>query len=1156
MEQEKHLTEQETRKPVTKATARHLRRKRLKDARRAEERQYLDILNGVSSHIKDEEANGTTKNSADISDKSSLTSQQAALELASAGLDKSVFSHSSVNLSLSDPLNDLTIAAILKKLASLESSHAATNLPPSYCSSNVVDEAKSVNGAEDNLSQTTNGKKKRKKRKKCAKSSTVGATLDEDLQNTSSSNSESSVSNLNCDSNCSASRLDSDSVGNGQILRQNVLVNVADHSMQRDIETESIDIKNDQVEMSTTNHCVNHLSANTVNGGSITGTSSGQSDSGAESKGEETNASSLASPTASTAEETFHSSTKTREKMSAQHGANKAAKMKASKVAGSTNRNKSSTADDKSLGKGTETETVKDVVASKTDVVADSQSSQSARRTKNSKQNSIQNDSSATSKSEKSNGSPQKPVSSTKKANVKASIPEKTKEEVKAQRQAKKAAKMKAKSKKAAESTGTDNNDVQHESATADCTSPSKSAETKILGDVARDLRKATVVDDTQSSQSARESEPKQNAEENDIQSGLIATSGNEKSDYCAQESISSIKMINEESSLPEKTKPVTDSQNSQPVKEIESKQITGGNDIQSDPATVFKSEELSASPPSIKMADNKSSLPEKTREEVKAEREAKKAAKAAAKAKAKGKKTGETTDDVETEHEVSIGSVTTKPVVTDVQSSQETNVVVTSLQSPQPAREAEKSSKETQHPLTVQPANVESSAVSRQDSAISDEKSEGKSKAELRAERRAKQEAQRAAKQLQQSAAKQQETSTKQQPPSTSQQLSSAKSGVRSQEAPLVKPQQAAGETASAKRVVKRDNDHEVNLFKHLYNERELSLDSVPVNSNIHPAIIGLGAQYAGRTIVGSNARCVALLAAVKQVIQDFVKPEQADFTRSLEVCLRDLLAYLHRCRPVAVSMQNAMRHLKWHMTTFPITISTDEAKSKLTGIIDTYITEQIELAGKAISITIQTKISNGDIILIYGFSSLICNILVDAHAADKKFRVIVVDGRPWLEGREQLRRLVKHGIDCSYMYINAVSFIMPEVSKVFLSAHTILANGAVMSRVGTSQIALIAKAFNVPVLVACETHKTCGRVQTDSIVYNELGNADDLVNSHRSSKKSLLTNWRARKSLNLLNITYDVTPADLITAVVTELAILPCTSVPVILRIKPSEF
>lgn len=69
-------------------------------------------------------------------------------------------------------------------------------------------------------------------------------------------------------------------------------------------------------------------------------------------------------------------------------------------------------------------------------------------------------------------------------------------------------------------------------------------------------------------------------------------------------------------------------------------------------------------------------------------------------------------------------------------------------------------------------------------------------------------------------------------------------------------------------------------------------------------------------------------------------------------------------------------------------------------------------------------------------------------------------------------------------------------------------------------------------------------------------IGNADELVQDYgNGAQKSLLTNWRTRKSLNLLNIMYDVTPANLVTAVVTELAILPCTSVPVILRIKPSE-
>ena len=61
-------------------------------------------------------------------------------------------------------------------------------------------------------------------------------------------------------------------------------------------------------------------------------------------------------------------------------------------------------------------------------------------------------------------------------------------------------------------------------------------------------------------------------------------------------------------------------------------------------------------------------------------------------------------------------------------------------------------------------------------------------------------------------------------------------------------------------------------------------------------------------------------------------------------------------------------------------------------------------------------------------------------------------------------------------------------QVSKVFLGAHALLANGYVKSRVGSSMVAMMAQAFNVPVLVCCETYKFCDRVQTDSFVSNEL--------------------------------------------------------------------
>lgn len=138
-----------------------------------------------------------------------------------------------------------------------------------------------------------------------------------------------------------------------------------------------------------------------------------------------------------------------------------------------------------------------------------------------------------------------------------------------------------------------------------------------------------------------------------------------------------------------------------------------------------------------------------------------------------------------------------------------------------------------------------------------------------------------------------------------------------------------------------------------------------------------------------------------------------------------------------------------------------------------------------------------------------MLLRILLKAHVADgKKFRVVVLDGGPRSEGLQMLRLLVGANIPATYMLISGAPYIMPEVrflntsylsknkrhlvfqvTKVLLGAHALLSNGNVMSRVGASQVALVAKAHNVPVLVCCETYKFCERVQTDSFVFNELG-------------------------------------------------------------------
>ncbi|XP_068614558.1 translation initiation factor eIF2B subunit delta-like [Brachionichthys hirsutus] len=345
----------------------------------------------------------------------------------------------------------------------------------------------------------------------------------------------------------------------------------------------------------------------------------------------------------------------------------------------------------------------------------------------------------------------------------------------------------------------------------------------------------------------------------------------------------------------------------------------------------------------------------------------------------------------------------------------------------------------------------------------------------------------------------------------------------------------------------------HKVSLFSHLhqYSRKAHLTQQIGIPSTvIHPDMVRLGLQYSQGIVTGSNARAIALLHAFKQVIRDYTTPPNEELSRDLINKLKPYISFLNQCRPLSASMGNAIKYMKKEISNIPSQCKEEEAKSKLLTCVERYINEKIILAAKAVAKYSIEKISDGDVILVYGCSSLVNNILCEAFEKGRKFRVIVADSRPRLEGREALRRLVQRGISCTYVLISAVPYILPEVSKVFLGAHGLLANGYVMSRVGTAQIALVAKAFNVPVLVCCETYKFCERVQTDSFVSNELDDPDDLIVTRNG--KTQLKRWQEVPSLGLLNLVYDVTPPDFVDLVITDLGMIPCTSVPVVLRVK----
>lgn len=249
------------------------------------------------------------------------------------------------------------------------------------------------------------------------------------------------------------------------------------------------------------------------------------------------------------------------------------------------------------------------------------------------------------------------------------------------------------------------------------------------------------------------------------------------------------------------------------------------------------------------------------------------------------------------------------------------------------------------------------------------------------------------------------------------------------------------------------------------------------------------VGLRYLAGDISGGNARCIAMLQAFQESINDYSTPPEKSLIRDLTTKINGYVSFLIECRPLSISMGNAIRFLKERIAQLPLNLSESEAKANLISAIECFICEKIIVADKAIVKHAVTKIRDGDVLLTYASSSAVELLLLHAHELGKQFRVVIVDSRPKLEGQKLLRRLVGRGINCTYTHINALCYIMHEVTRVFLGASSIFSNGTVYSRVGTACVAMVAHQFRVPVLICCEAYKFHKRVQLDSICSNELG-------------------------------------------------------------------
>ena len=150
---------------------------------------------------------------------------------------------------------------------------------------------------------------------------------------------------------------------------------------------------------------------------------------------------------------------------------------------------------------------------------------------------------------------------------------------------------------------------------------------------------------------------------------------------------------------------------------------------------------------------------------------------------------------------------------------------------------------------------------------------------------------------------------------------------------------------------------------------------------------------------------------------------------------------------------------------------------------------------------------------------------------ARHKRISVIACETRPYLQGaRLTAWECVQESIPCTLITDSMAGHLMSrgEVDLVIVGADRIAANGDVANKIGTYALAVLARRHGLPFYVAAPVSTFDPGVADGSRIPIEERSADE-VTGYRGAR------W-APQGVSVRNPAFDVTPAELVSAIVCE--------------------
>jgi methylthioribose-1-phosphate isomerase len=156
---------------------------------------------------------------------------------------------------------------------------------------------------------------------------------------------------------------------------------------------------------------------------------------------------------------------------------------------------------------------------------------------------------------------------------------------------------------------------------------------------------------------------------------------------------------------------------------------------------------------------------------------------------------------------------------------------------------------------------------------------------------------------------------------------------------------------------------------------------------------------------------------------------------------------------------------------------------------------------------------------------------IIYKAEKQGKEVKVYADETRPLLQGaRLTAWELKRNNIDITLICDNMAASLMKQgkIDKVIVGADRIAGNGDTANKTGTYALAVLAKAHNIPFYVAAPS----------STIDLSINNGSQIPIEHRPSDeiRKVSGKYIAPAGIRVYNPAFDITPFNLITAIVTE--------------------